>query len=169
MYDERVNFVALFLGMLLAAQSAAKPQSVPGDFAVKASFGCPSDSIDTAAGTYVRPNGNMSLATANVRLTDGERRQLFDAIDRARFFEMPAELRPQSNPDGTITVTSGTMDSLFEVTMNGKTHRVRRLESIRGNPTPELERFDALIKEVVEMYRRRREVQKLPPPLFSCL
>jgi len=57
----------------------------PRELAIKMTFGCPGNWIDTAAGTYIKQIDGDTSATARVSLTDVELGSLAASVERARF------------------------------------------------------------------------------------
>jgi len=56
----------------------------------------------------------------------------------------------------------------LEIWMSGREHVVHYETSVIGTSL-ELERFLALTKSILDIYRQRREVQDLPPQQIFCL
>lgn len=171
-----MKVASVLLGLLAAANLNAAQQKPP-DFAVKMFFGCPGHWIDTATGNYGHQIDATADATAQVRLTADELKEIAAAVDRIAFFDLPSQLRVNewSDPgNGTlptaVTITSPEMSVTIEVTKGGRRKSVE-LQNSSGKAAADSDagRLQQLVDQILSNYRKRPEVQRLPQPRIFCL
>jgi hypothetical protein len=154
--------LALLVLMLFAqVPSAPPPATVPDDFALRFEFGCGDrDTIDTFAGTYSRTYQSQST---RIDVSPELKRELFAAVNEARFFDMPGRVT-------TGAVCEPTIDSYLQVRANGLTHSTTWNNCYLGPDPPELvARLDRLGSAIYAPFQQLKSVRRLRHVNYLCL
>ncbi len=122
---------------------------------------CLSDVIDTFDHRYTRWYTEGKQASARLKLTHADNRQLFLLVQQASFFELSPVL---SAPH--VLQEPGGFDELT-VRSEGRTHTVRLDAAI--DESPEIERFQRLVRAISDLVSRRPEVKRLPSYAHVCM
>jgi hypothetical protein len=154
--------LSVAIALLFQAPTAVK---APKDFWLRLKFGCGdgTDTVDTAAGTYVRW-GYGKPQVAHVWVSPKVKDQLFTLVFEARFFDT------QTGVIG-LGICEPSTNYRLEVMSNGKSHGVSwgdcHLPAAQAGQDGL--RMRTLAEDILKPFQAMGAVKQLRPPNWTCL
>jgi hypothetical protein len=129
---------------------------------------CLPERFDTFTGVFIKSLGGGQTGTANITLTDAQMTDIYETIQKIRFFDYPSSF--SGVPTGLDTLFARQPNIIYrlEVRSSGNVHTVTWNDGF-GPLTAEGERLRDLFLKITRLIHEHPAFTQIPRSSYGCL